>query len=105
MYFYILERPQSRPHWYPSPAQPASVKHAHLYRSASALAAWQSSVCQPHPARRDARWAPTYGPTSVNVYTVCYHGHMCMCKHAHLYHSASHTGQPACSASSPCTRT
>jgi len=29
-----------------------------------------------------------YPPTSVNVYTVCYHGHMCMCKHAHLYRSA-----------------
>jgi len=28
------------------------------------------------------------GP-SVNVNTVCYHGHMCMCKHAHLYRSAS----------------
>jgi len=35
----ILESPQSRPHWYPSP-RPASpcvqCKHAHLYRSASA---------------------------------------------------------------------
>jgi len=33
-----------------------------------------------------------YRPTSVNVYTVCYHGHMCMCKHAHLYRSASAAG-------------
>ena len=33
-----------------------------------------------------------YRPTLVNVYTVCYHGHMRMCKHAHLYRSASAPG-------------
>ena len=31
----------------------------------------------------------TYRPTSANIWTVCYRGHMCMCKHAHLYRSAS----------------
>ena len=33
-----------------------------------------------------------YRPTSVNFYTVRYHGHMCMCKPAHLYRSASAPG-------------
>ena len=36
-----------------------------------------------------------YRRTQVNVYTVCYHGHMCMCKHTHLYRSASQQ-QSAC---------
>jgi len=47
-----LERPQSRPHWYPSP-RPASprvqCKHAHLYRSASAPS-WMTR-CRPRPLR------------------------------------------------------
>jgi len=40
-----------------------------------------------------AEYACAYRPTSVNVYTVCYHGYMCMCnKHAHLYRSAYAAG-------------
>jgi len=48
-------------------------------------------VCRPFRARHPC-WGLVVSrdwPTSVNVNTVCYHAHMCMCKHAHLYRSAS----------------
>jgi len=49
--------------------------------------AQSARVCRPFSARQSRGCA--YRPTSVNVYTVCCHGHMCMCKYAHLYRSVS----------------
>ena len=66
-------------------SKPARVKQLHLYRSASPPR-WLTRQCvSTMPSQQEC----AYRPTSVNVYTVCYHEHMCMCKHAHLYRSAS----------------
>jgi len=50
-----------------------------------------STPCPANPCVQ-ALQGCAYRSTSVNVYTVCCYGHMCMCKHAHLYCSASAAG-------------
>ena len=73
-HFIVLERPQWRLHWHPSP-HPASQCTGPSGPGIPAEGLWWVGM----------RLVAYFGKRL----HVCYHGHMCMCKHAHLYRSAS----------------